>query len=116
MHKSKTLPGWRKIGVVAGSFAILAAGAAGASQAFADPGTLPPSPSNGHEPATQKQDDRPKQGSRPQGQLGRTLDPVADRVTGRALTAAFYGAVTEIVPGKGSDFHGANGTDYFRAS
>ncbi len=109
MHKSKTLRGWRKIGVVAGSLAILAAGAAGASQAFADPGTPPPSDaSTAPQPATPKQADHPKNGSRSQDQLGKTLEPAPNMVTGRELTAALYGAVTEIVPGEGSEFNGAS--------
>ena len=109
MHKSRTLRGWRKIGVVAGSLAILAAGAAGASQAFADPGTPPPSDaSTAPQPTTPKQADHPKHGSRAQDRLGKTIDPATNLVTGRELTAALYGAVTEIVPGEGSEFKGAS--------
>jgi hypothetical protein len=97
MHSSTTLRGWRKAGVVAGSLAVLATGAATTAQAFADPG--PGTPQAGPSPA---HDDKS------------TKDPKSTATsglasTGRAHTAALYGAVTELVPGQGAQFQGQGG-------
>ena len=125
MHKSKTLRGWRKIGVVAGSLAILAAGgAAGVAQAFADPGQGEVHQTHGHlakqqapkqqapkqqateQQATKKQATKKQATKKQARQIGQPMDPLPGKLTGREVTVALYGAVTDLVPGEGSHFAG----------
>ena len=113
MHLTNTLRGWRKVAVVGGSIvAILAAGrrcqratqasrrprhrAAVASVPGAQQAPTPKQVDHAQAAAPSAQDQQAETArARP-----RTL------VTGREVTAALYGAVTELVPGEGSEFSG----------
>ena len=105
MHLTNTLRGWRKVAVIGGSLAVLAAGAgaAGVTQAFADPaaGAATTTAPGSKQSAPKSKVHKPRSA---QGQEAAATPGLA--TTGRPATAALYGAVTVLVPGQGSDFRG----------
>jgi len=101
MHKSKSLSGWRKVGVVAGSFAVLAAGgAAVTTQAFADPVSTFSTTATGTSHATKAGKEAAKQSKQYGKQSGKKARVKANK-SGEACTQRRADLVFTPVPEAG---------------